>query len=168
MINWRDPGNWGVGTYQASCSTGGRTVATGSFEIVDGPPTLESIKAKLVQIRFFEMGTDPVAAEARQYDFRFAEADKPRYIAVEIRLSFPALEEAYTLPVACTYIMSDGRLSGTMQITFNLDAGQTTAMASRGFGTAAGGSWREGRYRVACFAEGKFLGEEAFQITGEA
>ncbi len=163
-LGWSEPGRWPVGDYTVECSSAGRSVATGSFTVEEGPATIEAIGGKLREIRFYETPSGALAGDEREYTTSFPRPDT-RFIRVELEIVAPELEEAASFVSTCVFIRDNGTVLGSTGIGFNLEAGWKGGIASHGLGWAEPGNWATGRYRVACTVDGKLLGDAVFTIT---
>lgn len=161
---YADPGIWPAGSYAAACREAERVVGEATFEVVDGPADLPGLDAKLTRIRFYESSADPVDPSAREYAVAF-DAGTLRYLNVELSLRPGAgtVPEA-VVPVACLFIRSSGAIHGSIRLEARAPVGDGPGLVARGFGGAEPGTWASGRYRVACTAEGRFLGDAAFIV----
>ncbi len=163
-LGYFEPGRWGVGPYAVSCTSGGRQVAQGQFEVIDGPPDLPGLGAKMVRLRFFESGNEVPALNQRAYAITFVGAET-RYLNPEITLSFPDAQTDFEFPASCLFIRQNGTIYGAVELTIRGAAGSTRSISQRGFGSANPGTWPVGRYRAACLANGRFLGDAVFTVT---
>ncbi len=161
---WADAGNWTVGTYRVRCLNDGRVVAEDTFEIVNKPPTIPSIGGKLMQLRFYASSEGTVAREQRQYTSSFPASTA--YINMELQLDHEPIGRTAEVPIACPVVRQDGTLAATYRISFEIQGDWRDTFGSTGWGTAAGGWWRPGVYRVYCVAEGNLIGEGWFRVEG--
>jgi hypothetical protein len=163
-LGYADPGHWKPGTYRTTCTAEGRTVAQGIFEIVAGPPDINSFPAKLARIRLFPSGGQAIAREQRAYGVAFPGA-QTSYINVEVELAHEPPGRDVSVPIGCLVIRANGTIAASMTMVFDIKAEWRNTLSSQGWGTSQPGFWTAGVYRVACSAEGKLLGQELFEVT---
>ena len=159
-----DPGHWKPGTYRATCTSEGQTVAQSTFEIVSGPPEIVVFPAKLARIRFFPSTGQLLAREQRVYSSAFPAA-QTSYINVEVELAHEPAGRDVNIPIGCLVIRANGTIAASMTVAFDIKADWRNTSSSQGWGRTEPGWWSPGLYRVACSAEGKLLVQELFEVT---
>jgi len=115
-------------------------------------------------LRFFESGSNVPQPAQRQYDSRFA-AGASRYINVEIRLSNEAPGRELVIPMGCDIFTSAGQVFTSLAINGRMQADWTESAYYSGWGTARGGWWKAGRYRVECKYGGRLIGRDWFEVV---
>ncbi len=115
-------------------------------------------------LRFFEAGSNAPPPAQRQYDSRFA-AGPSRFIDVEIRLSNEAPGRELTIPMGCDIFTSSGQVFTSLAINGRMQSDWTESAYYSGWGTAGGGWWKPGRYRVECKYGGRLIGRDWFEVV---
>lgn len=176
------PGAWEPGRYRAECRYGDRLVARDWFTIAPGmgdgdaerdgadaeplppPPAITSddIGARISAMRFFESGYGSTRQEDRRYHSSFR-ANEARYINLEVTLTYPRTSSPASVRLACRYQRGSEEL-GTIQLAFDVLAGETRRWSSGGWGDASPGYWTPGNYRVACTDGARLSRDAGFTI----
>lgn len=115
-------------------------------------------------LRFFESGSGAPPPAQRQYDHRFA-AGASRYINVEIRFQNEAPGREMVIPMSCDIFTSTDQVFTSLAIHAKMQSDWTSSAYYNGWGTAKGGWWKPGRYRVECKYGGKLIGRDWFEVV---
>ena len=130
-----------------------------------GCATLIGPPATLRDIRFFEQG--PREGPSRQYQTQF-DASRARYIAVELKLEYPASDRVVELPMTCRYVNAEGQTVGEPRWTHRVEPTWTGSSTVGVLGWPKPGSWAPGTYHVDCRAEGRLIAKGAFEVVRQA
>ncbi|MES2123153.1 MAG: toll/interleukin-1 receptor domain-containing protein [Gemmatimonadota bacterium] len=123
-----------------------------------------SIRMTSGQLRFFEAGESIPLAGQRSYATKFL-ASTTRFIDVEVALEYEAPNRNVIIPIACNLTSRGGQVITALTITARVQPSWTSSLHVQGWGTAAGGSWKEDRYRVECRYGDKVIGRNWFEVT---
>ncbi len=118
-------------------------------------------------LRFFESGSGAPPPPERHYDSRFG-AGPSRFINVEVRFSNEAPGRELAVPMACDIFTSAGQVFTSLAINGRMQPEWTESAYYSGWGTARGGWWKPGRYRVECKYGGKLIGRDWFEVMAGA
>ena len=120
-----------------------------------------SVRFTVDQIRFFEGPSEP----PRQRDYRPTfTTGQTRYIHTELAFGFAAPGRSVVLPVSCTIYSGAGAVIGSFTIQSTIDANATRWFNARAWGAERPGTWKAGRYRVACSYGDKVIARGRFQV----
>jgi hypothetical protein len=120
-----------------------------------------SVRFVVDQIKFFEGPTDP--PRQRSYGTTFTSA-QTRYIYTELTFRFAAPGRSVVLPVGCTIYSAADAVVGSFTIQSTIEANATQWFNTRAWGAERPGTWRAGRYRVACSYGDKLVARGTFQV----
>ena len=123
---------------------------------------IPSLRAEVVQLRFYASGPDQVPVSGRQYSTSFPAAQS-QFIAFQVDLEHPPAEAAQTFTMVCTYTWPDGS-SSAVEVEGHVEAGWTGSSHSGGKGWSEPGRWKVGEYRVSCMVDGRTIASGTFQV----
>jgi hypothetical protein len=123
-----------------------------------------SLRIKSRGLRFFESGSGAPPPAQRQYDTRFA-AGASRFINVEVRFQNEAPGREMVIPMSCDIFTSTDQVFTSLAIHAKMQPDWTASAYYNGWGTAQGGWWKPGRYRVECKYGGKLIGRDWFEVV---
>lgn len=123
-----------------------------------------SLRIRSEGLRFFESGSGAPPPAQRQYDTRFA-AGASRYINVEVRFQNEAPGREMVIPMSCDIFTSTDQVFTSLAIHAKMQSDWTSSAYYNGWGTAKGGWWKPGRYRVECKYGGKLIGRDWFEVV---
>ena len=123
-----------------------------------------SLRIRSEGLRFFESGSGAPPPAQRQYDTRFA-AGASRFINVEIRFQNDAPGREMAIPMACDIFTSTDQVFTSLTIHAKMQPDWTSSAYYSGWGTARGGWWKPGRYRVECKYGGRLIGRDWFEVV---
>lgn len=172
-------GSWDPGEYHADCSYGGKSIATGDFEVVGGgapppppvpagaerlDPRIPELGGRVAAIRFFPDFVGPLTARPdRRYTNAFSASDL-LYLGIELEIDYPAVEQPVTLEAACAITTADGEAFGSVELPINPEVGWTGSYTAGSFGWQEPGRWAAGTYRVACRINGRLVARGAVSV----
>jgi hypothetical protein len=123
-----------------------------------------SLRIRSEGLRFFESGSGAPPLAQRQYATRFA-AGVSRFINVEVRFQNEAPGREMVIPMSCDIFTSTDQVFTSLAIHAKMQADWTSSAYYNGWGTARGGWWKPGRYRVECKYGGKLIGRDWFEMV---
>jgi len=136
-----------------------RPPTPGSFDI---PP----LAANVAAIRFFESGATPPFKTERVYRTTF-ESAATRFINIELELQHRPPVGVLSASIPCAFYREDGTVEGRVDLTGDLQPGDTESWLARGWGNREGGTWGAGTYSVTCTSDGKtVVASETFTVSG--
>jgi hypothetical protein len=170
------PGSWEPGRYRVECRYGDRLVARNWFTVEDGgietpgdapvaaSSSLGAIRTRIRSIRLFESGYGSVERDNRIYATRFA-SQTARYINLEVSLAFQAPATGFRAQLTCRFLRERTEEVGRVTLTYDIQSGETGRWSASGWGNANPGTWKPGRYLVACDDGATTLGQAGFLVT---
>lgn len=163
-LGWDEPGNYTPGRYRVDCESGGRLIASGSFEVTS-PIVIPSLSARLSSMKFWETPGGYIPPDQRKYSWSF-NASKTRYIGIELGFTMPAVARKPEIPVACVRYNPDGTVLGRDSANLSPEVGWTGAVFSAGtLGWEKAGYWQVGTHRVECSAGGQVIASGTFNVV---
>jgi len=123
---------------------------------------IPSLRADVVQLRFYASGPEFVPVTNREYATTFPAAQS-QFIAFQLDLDHPAVDSTRTFTMVCTYTWPDGSTS-PVEVDGQIEAGWTGSSHSGGKGWREAGHWKVGEYRVSCMVEGRTIASGTFQV----
>ncbi|HET9065873.1 MAG TPA: toll/interleukin-1 receptor domain-containing protein [Gemmatimonadales bacterium] len=170
------PGSWNPGRYRVECRYGDALVARDWFTVEPGgfqPPAdapvaqataLDGLDARILAIRTYESGADPVPRDDRLYATEF-DATATRYVSVEVVLGFRRAAQRTVSDLHCRILRGKASEVARMTLRFEIGPGETWRWASTGWGAPRPGTWAPGDYLVACDDGVVTLGQVGFRIN---
>ena len=123
---------------------------------------IASLRADVVQLRFYASGPEFIPVASREYATAFPAAQS-QFIAFQVDLNHPAADSTRNFTMVCTYTWPDGTTS-PVEVDGQIEAGWTGSSHSGGKGWREAGHWKVGEYRVGCIVEGKTIATGTFQV----
>jgi len=123
---------------------------------------IPSLKADVVQLRFYTSGPEFVPVANREYAAAFPAAQS-QFIAFQLDLDHPPVDSTRTFTMVCNYTWPDGTTS-PVEVDGLIEPGWTGSSHSGGKGWHEAGHWKVGEYRVSCIVDGKTIASGTFQV----
>ena len=133
-------------------------------EVSSGGGSELMLRIRSEGLRFFESGSNAPPPAQRQYAGSFA-AGASRYINVEVRFRNEPPGRELAVPMACDIFTSADQVFTSLAIHARIQPAWTESAYYNGWGTARGGWWKPGRYRVECKYGGKLIGRDWFDVV---
>lgn len=172
-------GSWDPGEYHADCSYGGRSIATGEFEVVGGgappppsaparaerlDPRIPELDGRVAAIRFFPDFVGPLTARPdRRYTTSFS-ASELLYLGIELEVDYAEVRQPVSLEGSCDITTADGAAFGSVTLPINPEVGWTGSYTAGSYGWRDPGRWSPGTYRVACRINGRLVARGAVNV----
>ncbi|MFO7569358.1 MAG: tetratricopeptide repeat protein [Smithellaceae bacterium] len=134
-------------------------------EQIDGSRYIDSLGAKVTQIKFFEGGYNAPPKDQRNYQTSFARTGT-RYVYSEINLEHPAPGKRRDFTVETIWFNPYGNeiFRGNLKSSIQADWTSSYHWYSYGWRDAASSHWIQGEYRVDFYANGIKIASEKFTI----
>lgn len=118
-------------------------------EVSAGGGNESTLRVTARGLRFFEGPSDNAPLEQREYQESFKRAST-RYIKTEIALHYDPPGREMRFPFACVVQREGAQIITTEALTATIQPAWNESYHTAGWGSASGGSWDPGRYRVEC------------------
>ena len=129
---------------------------------------IPSVSADVKEIVFYESGSGQPPKESRRYEKRFA-SKGTRYINWELNLAFPRHQSDMTFAVDSIWYGPSGAVLTRQTTNVSIRSDWISAQQANGWGSAAGGSFSPGPYRIDFLVGGTKVSSETFDVyEGEA
>jgi serine/threonine protein kinase len=126
---------------------------------------MQLLKAQVKSIKLFETGKEAIPPQKRVYSNRFLKS-ATRFVAFEIKLSYPKPNRRIDFPVKSVWRHNDGSLIREQYHQGRVEPNWPGSLQSNGLGNAEYGAyWPAGDYRVDIYIGDKKIGSQAFQVV---
>ncbi|WP_420125038.1 hypothetical protein [Longimicrobium sp.] len=129
------------------------------------PDLIPSLYGHVVEIRYFEHGTDTAPPRAQRRFATSFPAATSRWIWAQLQVEWPTAPAAGEVTVECAMHDSAGTEIDRVSWTMPYRAGSTSAYQVYGLGSNGGGFFHADTYRVNCAIDGVQMMEGTFQVT---
>jgi hypothetical protein len=162
----KEGGFFHPGTYRLELYVAGQKWTEGKFEVYDGeaPPSgyVEPIDATVTSLSFYETPAETTPKDQRQYRTHFSRS--ARYIDWELNLAYPKMASLTPFTIHQVWRRPNGELEVNQDIILSIQPGWTKSWHNWGWGTAKGGYWQPGTYRVDMYVDNRKIASGSFDI----
>ncbi|HEX5872731.1 MAG TPA: hypothetical protein VFY65_20010 [Longimicrobium sp.] len=134
-------------------------------ERAQAPDLIPSLYGHVVEIRYFEHGSDTAPPRAQRRFAASFPAATTRWVWAQLQVEWPTAPAAGEVTVECSMHDSAGTELDRSRWTMPYRAGSTSAYQVYGLGSNGGGFFHADTYRVSCAIDGVKMMEGSFQVT---
>jgi hypothetical protein len=162
----KDGGYFHPGTYRVELYLGGRKWTEAKFEVYDGeaPPSgyVDQIDGVVTSLNFFETPAGTMPKEQRRYRKIFSRTS--RYISWELNLSYPKVTTLTPFTVHQVWRKPSGEIETEQDVIVSIQPGWTYSYHDWSWGTARGGYWQPGTYRVDLYVDKRRIVSGSYDV----
>lgn len=132
-------------------------------EVSAGGGNETTLRVHALGLRFFEGPAEHAEVAQRSYQDVFRQ-EMTRYLKTEIKLAYDPPGRVIRFPFACVLAREGAQIVTTLAINATVQPAWSESYHTQGWGTAEGGSWEPGRYRVECRYGQRLVGRNWFTV----
>jgi hypothetical protein len=137
----------------------------GSEPAAKSEPRLSDLQARVIGLRFFESGRDPLPREQRVYVTRFAQPSTRR-VYYDLLLDHPRLGRHLDFVIHTVFTHADGKVFRSFSHDSYIEAAWTGEWHSGYAGWEQPGRWPASRYQVVVTIGGENVASGSFEVEG--